>query len=92
MQVRDHDHVLVPALVQGLAQPVPAKEVLGKGLDGAAGLADADHGCLVGRQLGQPALEGGGADVVRDPETGAVMAGTVLPGRKGALQGASPQS
>ena len=91
VQVRDHDHVLVPALAQGLAQPVPAKEVLGKGLDGAAGLADADHRGLVGRQLGQPALEGGGADVVRDPEAGAVMAGTVLPGRKGALQGAGPQ-
>ena len=91
VQVRDHDHVLVPALAQGPAQPVPAEEILGQGLDGAAGFADADHGGLAGRQLGQPALEGGGADIVRDPEAGAVVAGAILPGREGALQGAGAQ-
>eukprot|EP00828_Plagiopyla_frontata_P046745 TRINITY_DN8419_c0_g1_i3.p1 TRINITY_DN8419_c0_g1~~TRINITY_DN8419_c0_g1_i3.p1 ORF type:complete len:513 (-),score=192.98 TRINITY_DN8419_c0_g1_i3:844-2265(-) len=76
--VRDQEHVLDPVVAQVLLHPLLEDEILAHGLDGAAGLGHGDHHGLVRGQLGQVGLQGVGVHVVRDPQTGAVVAGLVL--------------
>ena len=69
-------------------QPVAGKEILGQGFDCATGFADAKHNGFRGIKLAKQALKLFRANIVANPEPGAVIIRAILAWRKGALDGA----
>ena len=84
--VGNHHHMVMPALAQSVLKPLAHKKILGKGFNGAAGLADADHGRVRRVKAAKQGFKFFSAHVVGNPQAGAVMPRPVLARRKGFLQ------
>ena len=90
--VRHHKQMFLPGAGQTFLQPGQNKKVLRHGFDGPARLADHRHQRFLRRQFFQKGFKSVGVHVVGYPQPGTVMAGPVLGGKKGFLQGARAQS
>ena len=74
LQIRHHNHVLLPVFAEGFLQPVTGEEILGNRLNGAAGLADGDHHGVSGIKTSEPLRECIGIDIICNPQTASVRA------------------
>ena len=90
LQIRHHNHVLLPVFAKGFLQPVTGKEILGNRLNGAAGLADGDDHGVSGIKTPEPFRKGVGINIIRDPQAASVRTrstGHILSRSESALHG-----